>query len=64
MLVTSAALVAHHAFGIWHGDFRLKRKWGEVRIFLAMSLHCEYIPTEHFTTHIGVTKSHRSHLAS
>ena len=31
MLVTSAALVAHHAFGIWHGDYRLRRKWGDVR---------------------------------
>ena len=21
----------HHAFGCWHGDFRLRRQWGEVR---------------------------------
>ena len=47
MVVTSLALVAHHAFGIWHGDFRLRRKWGEVRIVsifedsaMRVSLHC------------------------
>lgn len=31
MVTTSLALMAHHAFGCWHGDFRLRRKWGEVR---------------------------------
>jgi zeta-carotene isomerase len=30
MVVTSAALMVHHAFGCWHGDFRLRRKFGEV----------------------------------
>ena len=30
VLTTSAALVAHHVFACWHGDFRLKRKHGEV----------------------------------
>ena len=29
MLVTSAGLMAHHLFGCWHGDFRLRRKYGE-----------------------------------
>jgi len=31
MLTTSAALMAHHLFSCWHGDFRLRRKYGEVR---------------------------------
>jgi len=35
MVVTSGALMAHHAFGCWHGDARLRRKWGEVRSRLA-----------------------------
>jgi hypothetical protein len=30
MVATSAALMAHHAFSCWHGDFRLRRKYGEV----------------------------------
>jgi len=29
MMVTTMGLMAHHAFGIWHGDYRLKRKYGE-----------------------------------
>lgn len=29
MLVTSAGLMAHHLFGCWHGDYRLKRKYGD-----------------------------------
>ncbi|KAL4423637.1 hypothetical protein ABPG77_009224 [Micractinium sp. CCAP 211/92] len=29
MVVTSLGLMAHHLFGCWHGDFRLKRKYGE-----------------------------------
>jgi len=29
MLTTSAALMAHHLFSCWHGDFRLRRKYGE-----------------------------------
>lgn len=29
MVTTSLALMVHHAFGCWHGDFRLRRKWGE-----------------------------------
>ena len=31
VLTTSAALVAHHVFACYHGDFRLKRKHGEVQ---------------------------------
>jgi uncharacterized membrane protein len=31
MAATSAALMAHHVFGCWHGDFRLRRKYGPVR---------------------------------
>ena len=30
VLTTSAALVAHHAFACYHGDFRLERKHGKV----------------------------------
>ena len=29
MIATSLGLMAHHAFGCWHGDFRLKRKYGD-----------------------------------
>lgn len=29
MVVTSLGLLAHHAFGCWHGDYRLRRKYGE-----------------------------------
>ena len=29
MLATSVGLMAHHAFACWHGDFRLKRKYGD-----------------------------------
>ncbi len=28
MLVTSAGLIAHHLFAIWHGDRRLKKRFG------------------------------------
>ena len=30
MVATSAALMAHHVFGCWHGDFRLRRKYSAV----------------------------------
>jgi uncharacterized membrane protein len=30
MVTTSLVLMAHHAFGCWHGDYRLRRRWGEV----------------------------------
>lgn len=29
MVVTSLALLAHHAFGCWHGDRRLRSKYGQ-----------------------------------
>ena len=29
MVAASLGLMAHHAFGCWHGDYRLKRKYGE-----------------------------------
>lgn len=29
MLVTSAGLILHHLFGVWHGDRRLKQRYGE-----------------------------------
>ncbi len=29
MLVTSLGLISHHIFAIWHGDRRLKKKFGE-----------------------------------
>jgi uncharacterized membrane protein len=29
MLVTSLGLILHHAFGVWHGDRRLGRRYGE-----------------------------------
>ena len=28
-LITSAGLMAHHAFGCWHGDRRLATKYGD-----------------------------------
>jgi len=29
MLVTSAGLILHHLFGVWHGDRRLRQRYGE-----------------------------------
>jgi uncharacterized membrane protein len=29
MLVTSAGLIVHHLFGVWHGDRRLQARYGE-----------------------------------
>lgn len=29
MVVTSAGLILHHLFGVWHGDRRLKARYGE-----------------------------------
>ena len=29
MVATSVGLMIHHAFACWHGDFRLKRKYGD-----------------------------------
>lgn len=30
MVATTGALMAHHLFSCWHGDFRLRRKYGQV----------------------------------
>ena len=45
MLTTSAALVAHHVFACYHGDFRLERKHGKVSatsVLLACWLLCTH----------------------
>ncbi len=45
MLTTSAALVAHHVFACYHGDFRLERKHGKVSamfVLLAFWLLCTH----------------------
>ena len=39
MVTTSAALVAHHVFACYHGDFRLRRKHGEVSLLVLSVLH-------------------------
>ena len=31
MVAASAGLMAHHLFAVWHGDKRLRDKYGEVR---------------------------------
>ena len=38
MVATSAALMAHHLFSCWHGDFRLRRKYGEVRCLIRLTV--------------------------
>lgn len=45
MLTTSAALVAHHVFACYHGDFRLERKHGKVSFASAwlLPLHSYYL---------------------
>ncbi len=53
MLTTSAALVAHHVFACYHGDFRLERKHGKVSqsyggtsclaFAVAVALHAAYL---------------------
>ena len=35
---TSALLMAHHVFGCWHGDVRLRTKYGEVCTHAALLL--------------------------
>lgn len=41
-LVTSLGLIAHHLFGVWHGDRRLKQRYGES--FLAVKQRTSVIP--------------------
>jgi Predicted membrane protein len=42
MLVTSAGLVLHHLFGVWHGDRRLLARYGEA--FEAVKARTSIIP--------------------
>lgn len=42
MVVTSAALCAHHFFGCWHGDRRLEAKYGDA--FLAVKERTSIVP--------------------
>lgn len=42
MVAASLGLMAHHAFGCWHGDYRLKRKYGES--FEALKQRTSVIP--------------------
>ncbi len=42
MLVTSLGLIAHHLFGVWHGDRRLAARYGEA--FAAVKARTSVIP--------------------
>lgn len=42
MLVTSAGLILHHMFGVWHGDRRLQQRYGEA--FEAVKERTSIIP--------------------
>lgn len=42
MLVTSAGLIMHHWFGVWHGDRRLQSRYGEA--FAAVKERTSIIP--------------------
>jgi uncharacterized membrane protein len=42
MLVTSAGLILHHLFGVWHGDRRLTQRYGEA--FAAVKARTSVIP--------------------
>ena len=54
MVVTSGALMAHHAFGCWHGDSRLRRKWGKVRPSLT---HPQQLTTYQLCLHLVNAKT-------
>lgn len=41
-LVTSAGLILHHLFGVWHGDYRLTQRYGEA--FEAVKARTSVIP--------------------
>jgi uncharacterized membrane protein len=41
-LLTSLGLIAHHLFGVWHGDRRLEKRYGEA--FLAVKARTSVIP--------------------
>ena len=42
MLCTSAGLILHHLFGVWHGDRRLQRRYGDA--FEAVKARTSVIP--------------------
>lgn len=42
MLVTSAGLILHHLFGVWHGDRRLRQRYGES--FETLKLRTSVVP--------------------
>ncbi len=42
MLLTSLGLIAHHLFAVWHGDYRLEKRYGEA--FLAVKARTSVIP--------------------
>lgn len=42
MVITSLALIAYHSFSVWHGDYRLERKYGEA--FLALKQRTSVLP--------------------
>ncbi len=42
MVLTSLGLIAHHGFGVWHGDYRLERKYGQA--FLDLKARTSVIP--------------------
>lgn len=46
MVATTGALMAHHAFSCWHGDFRLRRKYGPVRSHALHSLRSPSPPLD------------------
>ena len=54
VLTTSAALVAHHVFACYHGDFRLERKHGKVGCLLTLQfsfaqiLCCDFVKSMSF----------------
>ncbi|MEA5509081.1 NnrU family protein [Crocosphaera sp. UHCC 0190] len=41
-LVTSLGLIAHHLFAVWHGDYRLKKRYGDA--FLKVKERTSIIP--------------------
>jgi uncharacterized membrane protein len=42
MVVTSVGLILHHLFGVWHGDLRLEKRYGEA--FLEIKNRTSVIP--------------------
>ncbi|MBD2101158.1 NnrU family protein [Leptolyngbya sp. FACHB-261] len=42
MVLTSVGLIAHHLFGVWHGDRRLQLRYGEA--FMAVKARTSVVP--------------------